>query len=334
MIKAPYSLPQLDILANNHFSVLMTKMEIYEKLDNGLNSLGRPLFLFIQQNLPEIITGRPHQLENLIPQLEALSKSVKNDYRSANLSATTREVNKWFNNLVFSVFNYDYDNGFTQRLGGQLVYTLSSILNLNSCLYCNAQFTFTVKEKGLKTRPQFDHFLNKSRHPYFALSFYNLIPSCYVCNANLKGSKPFSIHTHLHPYIDSIEQILKFRTNISSADFLLGKKDFEIGIVPNPNINADYQKRAENSIGVFAILQRYKFHKDYAGEIIKAAHVYTETTIKDIFLGYEFQGQSIFKSEAEIIQVVMGSFLQPEFHHKRILSKLSTDIANEFGLNI
>lgn len=52
-------------------------------------------------------------------------------------------------------------------------------------------YTKTVfDEEGEKiTRPTFDHWFAKDDHPLLALSFYNLIPSCNICNSSVKGKK-------------------------------------------------------------------------------------------------------------------------------------------------
>lgn len=35
-----------------------------------------------------------------------------------------------------------------------------------------------------------------------SLSFYNLIPSCTICNSSAKGDALFKFETHIHPYLN------------------------------------------------------------------------------------------------------------------------------------
>lgn len=81
--------------------------------------------------------------------------------------------------LLDKVFYYeDYDRWDA--------YGLAKKLNVNVCPYCNQLPTYTIGtslKKGV--RPEFDHFLDKVRFPYLALSIYNLVPSCHICNSNL-----------------------------------------------------------------------------------------------------------------------------------------------------
>ena len=78
-------------------------------------------------------------------------------------------------------------------------------LNINSCVYCNAQYTIVLDEvtdKGDNVTKknvalfQLDHFWPKSKYPFLCTTFYNLLPSCANCNLH-KGNKKgyFSLYT-------------------------------------------------------------------------------------------------------------------------------------------
>jgi len=92
--------------------------------------------------------------------------------------------------------------------------------------------------------------------------------------------------------------------------------------------------RAEKSIKDFAILDRYKFNKDYAAEIITKSHLYTGSAINRLMEGFNYQGKSVFSSEEEIVETLMGNYLRRGHQHKRVLSKLSMDICSEFGITL
>lgn len=59
-------------------------------------------------------------------------------------------------------------------------------LNLRVCPYCGDTYIYesarTQDGKIMIVKPQLDHFLPKSKYPFFAMSFSNLIPSCPSCN--------------------------------------------------------------------------------------------------------------------------------------------------------
>ena len=57
---------------------------------------------------------------------------------------------------------------------------LSKALGLIVCPYCNRSF---INNRGDRASGrQFDHFFSKDETPYFALSLYNLVPCCSICN--------------------------------------------------------------------------------------------------------------------------------------------------------
>jgi len=216
----------------------------------------------------------------------------------------------------------------------RLAYEHAMALGVNTCPYCNAQYTYTIKNSSSKSRPHFDHYILKSKHPYFALSFYNLAPSCYPCNSNLKGQKVSSVKTHLHPFLDDIEGIYEFRTNIKAVDFLVNNKDFTLELQPCNRLSKNQLKRAKKSLEVFAIQDRYRFHKDCAEEILRKAYFYGDSTLEELFLSYKVKGKSIFRNKNEVKELVIGNSLHKNRYHKRILSKISKDIAEEFGLEL
>lgn len=112
------------------------------------------------------------------------------------------------------VFNYN-------DLNSAIAYEVAKMKGRNTCTYCNRQYTFTIGQENSngvitsKTRPQFDHWFAHSHYPLLSLSFYNLIPSCPVCNSAAKGTSHYSLKTHIHPYItESAEPDFEFRAQL------------------------------------------------------------------------------------------------------------------------
>lgn len=86
-------------------------------------------------------------------------------------------------------------------------YKYCKAMDINVCVYCNAQLTHTVNKKGKNAiRPQIDHFYTKSRFPMFALSFYNMIPACPTCNS-IKWDKFCDLGEIYHPYVDDCSDL-------------------------------------------------------------------------------------------------------------------------------
>ncbi|WP_224994477.1 hypothetical protein, partial [Cesiribacter sp. SM1] len=178
------------------------------------------------------------------------------------------------------------------------------------------------------------HFGAEYPYPYFALSFYNLVPSCYVCNANLKGQKDFRPSTHIHPFVEGIEDTLHFKINIDKVDFLLGKRDFDISLEETISADSTKATRAKDSSEIFHILEQYAFHKVFAGEIILKAYVYTDTKIEELLLEYAPHGSPIFSSREEIKAMLFGDYLNENELHNRVLSKLTRNLTENIWKDI
>lgn len=230
------------------------------------------------------------------------------------LSQTEKEQFKYITNLYknFTTKKIEYD-----------AYDLAQSLNINVCPYCNRNYTFTIKNKHAKsTRPDFDHFYDKDTYPILALSFYNLIPSCMLCNSRLKGTTPFSLETHLHPYQESFNDYAKFKLNIESSSFYYDKNGFDIELKIS-------DKRAENIKEAFALEVLYKEHKDIVLELIQKAQIYNDSYIDELMQNYE---GTLFKNREDLLRLVTCGYVSDDDLHKRPLSKLIKDISQELGL--
>jgi hypothetical protein len=162
-------------------------------------------------NLKRIIVSRPHRFRSILNEIAALiplnffSNSV--DYETASVTP--------FGQIVKDVFNYKslYRNKSQCETNCQA-------LKLIYCPYCNETPVPVITSidglTGIQEQmalSQLDHFLPQSRHPYFALSFFNLIPGCASCNSQLKGEKDFSVQTHFNPFHNRLDDYYKFELN-------------------------------------------------------------------------------------------------------------------------
>lgn len=111
--------------------------------------------------------------------------------------------------LTNSLFNYTSfrDSRYCTNLFDKLGFSNAS------CPYCNDRKVEIIKRNNFRNTAYFDldHFYPKSQNPFFALSFYNLIPSCKFCNSTEKGNIAFNINTHIHPYYQSFDDFYEFK---------------------------------------------------------------------------------------------------------------------------
>ncbi len=50
------------------------------------------------------------------------------------------------------------------------------------CPYCGRDWVDMAEEDGHVSKPNIDHFLPKSKYPFLAMSYFNMIPACHTCN--------------------------------------------------------------------------------------------------------------------------------------------------------
>lgn len=337
MIKINKSLTELDGFAKNHYQLLLNapfliKDLLKNKYENPVNSEGEIFFKALHDHIEDIIIARPLDLESNRIKLLPLYENYMNSQLAGIVDAKLIKKKKIeIKDEVLKVFNYSKFTGYND---GDLAYSLARTLEVNVCLYCNRQYTFTLLTKSGKTRPQFDHFYDKATYPFFAVSFYNLIPSCSICNSSLKNTTEFTISDNIHPYIEGIENNLSFSINIEAVDFIEGNvSSYDIGLKDVDGVPAQTSTRCKNNLEIFKILDLYNMHKDYVNEIIKKAYYYNKSRVDELLnMKLGNSNDSLFKSKEEVYEFLLCNYIKEKDFTKRVLSKLTKDIAIELKL--
>ena len=213
--------------------------------------------------------------------------------------------------------------GYTRLRKLRLMYTLAMDLGVKTCLYCNNNYTLTIK-KSKKANLHFDHFYSKSEYPYLSLNFYNLIPCCAVCNT-AKSDKKFNFKDHIHPYFDSLSNKFNFTTEGDSIfDMILnGSKDLnkmKVVLVAKKGF-VEQIKQHDN---VFNLSEVFNEHSDIVYEIYAKQYIYTDEFKKLLFSNFRDQF-----SEEELERFLLGNYKLESEINKRPLSKLMQDIHKE-----
>jgi len=268
-----------------------------------------------------ILTASPQELQLFIENFEKKYGNL--------LDQVYKKINKkdyTYRNDLLKVFYYSNYKKWSP-------YRLAKEIAVNVCPYCNRSYTFllgTDIQKG--TRFEFDHFFDKANHPYLALSFYNLVPSCHICNSNLKGSNKFNLQDNMHPFIEGFSEDILFSISPRNINFINGKNTaYRVKFRKNSLSNWDNKKikAAFRNISTFRLSGLYNMHKDYINEIIRKSITYNEDYIKELFKKYE---GTLFNSEEEVRSMVLGNYIQEADFLKRPLAKLTRDIAKELRL--
>ncbi|MCD3276632.1 hypothetical protein [Clostridium botulinum] len=265
------------------------------------------------------------------------------------------EEYKKINEVLKYIFNYErLCEGVSIKENGNTFswdrHKLISKMGFSTCPYCNRQYITSYKNKNKenKTTADLDHFYSKGDYPFLALSLYNFIPSCQICNSRFKIAKDFYYEPHVYPYEDEFGEYFKFKTEFYTDDdierkentellkendrydisYLLGNSDnFKIEIKLH-DFKEDISSKIQNSIDTFHLEELYNFHKDYVRELIKKAIIYNESRIDELYTQYP----ELFSSRGEVVRMVASNYIDNNDLGKRPLAKLTKDICEELEL--
>lgn len=258
---------------------------------------------FISDNVKEILSAKPDRLLEL-----------HNEFQELLLN------NGLQNNIAFinKVFSYNYFIN-SKRYNA---YELAKVLNVNVCVYCNRQYTFTVQSNKLNIiRPQFDHFFSQEKYPLLSLSFYNLIPCCSLCNSSLKRTKVFELHTHFHPYLEGFNDVMRFSFKGNSIAAYEGLEDNYVVDVIFDETSAEVEKVKRNAED-FKLVQIYGKHTDQIREIVRKYHISGGDYIERLANMFNLS----LNDQEEMYILAFGNYSHPEKYELRPLSKFTHDI--------
>lgn len=283
--------------AENWLSVRILKKE---RKDSKLNQQFKNLFT--ENIISELISSKP----------DALCKLYKKLYK--DYTPPSKEKINSFNSQSTELFvKRGYKGWFLDK---KVNYWLAEALDIHTCTYCNREYIFVLKNaKGGKGMiPQFDHWFPKNRFPLFALSFYNLIPSCATCNG-IKSKIVMNLKQHFHPYLDA---------NISdSYKFSIWLKSIS---EPRVFLKADSEllPKSNNTLDALNLSMIYKEHSSRElRDLYDLRYKYSENYL-DVLLNKMFADLTI--TEREKYRLIFGTEIEVQEYHKRIMSKFKKDI--------
>ncbi|MFV0481289.1 MAG: hypothetical protein ACK5LP_04835 [Campylobacteraceae bacterium] len=302
-------------------------------------------------NLNNVLDNHYEKIISLV-RLEAITKINERQYVKDNLERIIKAEKEDFNTIADEVSSFNKkelslafvgskkkdktkkgsSNGYEKfaKKSSKIynAYDLAKKLNIHVCPYCNRNYIHTIKSIYDKSaRPQFDHFICKKEHPIFALSFFNLIPCCSVCNSSIKGQSKFSFETHIHPYFDDFNKIKKFTTSKPPL-MIYNIEEFEIEFKNGVAKDSD---RADNFIKDFALEALYNCHKDKVLELVDFSRAYNENSLENLVKEFA-KSTKIFKNTNDIKRLLLCHHIEDINIDKRPLNKLIKDISEELGL--
>ena len=251
---------------------------------------------------------------------EEFEKHIKCDLRTLLCSSFDKlskiKLPTGINDEIAKLF--DYQNKYQKHISD----IFKKHLEIHTCYYCNIDFInlFKTTNKNTKSGYTLDHILPKTEYPHLALSLYNIIPSCYICNSKLKKEQNIGKRVPTSNSFDFDERV-RFKTFMSNPHLIIeNEKDFEL------LLKEDFSDLYSKYIEVFELNGRYAHHKYKVLEMIQKRKAYPDSRIREL-------AQLTQKTEEEVKQDLFGNYLPDENElHKYSLSKLIKDISQEIGL--
>ncbi|UII78589.1 hypothetical protein [Flagellimonas sp. CMM7] len=280
------------------------------------------------QRIIDILTDEPSHLETHHNQLlEFLNNYSRAEWETffnykrivkRNRTDEQEELITKYQELASKIETiFKYKGGFERKTSPYSTYDLAENLDFQTCVYCNRIYTKTVRNPSKITRPEFDHWFPKGTYPLLALSFYNLIPSCHVCNSSVKGSTVMNLNNYIHPYVDK-------SINMSFSYRLKKYSKYEFQIIRPLNSKED------NTIKAFKLEEIYLAHEDEIKDLLKIKKLYSIDYI--IKLKKLINQVDKNTSTKEIYRLAFGTHINESDFHKRPLSKMKKDILKELNI--
>ncbi|MFF2589643.1 hypothetical protein ACFVSS_17460 [Peribacillus butanolivorans] len=297
-----------------------------KKLKNDQSAEEHRFLRFLRKIRYQILLGTPQQHQKIILHIHKnYSLQLRKDIKKGKTKHSKASV---LNNELKIVFNY---NMFIRADNTDVwcAYELLNKISIQVCPYCNRQYITTLYTERQKTRAQLDHFFDKATYPYLAISLYNLVPSCAVCNSSLKGQKKFFVNTHIHPYIDSFGDNYRFTFDLADNIESLITKTGKINIrFRSDTKDPNFERKAKNNIKVFLLEQLYNEHSTIVKETLQKHIWYSDEYAGSLLKSYP----GVFNNKDEVLRMVFNSELEEGDFNHRPFSKLITDIAKELQI--
>lgn len=246
--------------------------------------------------LKAILLASPERLESITKMID-----------KANMSSN-------FKDKITDAFNYNYHRK------NKLI-DFAKILNIKSCPYCNMHYTLYAEKKERNksdklAKFQFDHFYDKSTYPMLSMSFYNLIPSCGICNNSKSKAK---LALTFNPYYSNISKHFKFRLKDPTCLYS-GQQIADIIDIDIVTTDPSHKNELDDYIRTFNLITLYQRHGDIVQEIFDKAYEYPYYTNPDNF---KFLNNC---SSEYIKRLWMGTYIDEKDIHRRPMTKFMQDL--------
>ena len=210
------------------------------------------------------------------------------------------------------------------------------LMEIEVCPYCQRNYISSYEENNSKkTTADLDHFYPKSLYPFLALSLYNFIPSCQICNSRFKGNK--DTRDSIYPYEEGFDELgVKFKTSKEVISEILGERysDFYVKIDYENLKNKEDGEKVKNSIENLGLDRVYKkSHNQYIQNLLYNIEKYPENYLENCVEMFESNVDKKKQLEEYFKDIVKEPY-RKRIENGEPLAKLTKDILEEFNIKI
>lgn len=265
------------------------------------------------------------------------------------------------------LFKYSQLSRITKNNPEKISYWLQRQLQVPVCPFCNRIYTTTLFRENI--RPAFDHFFPRSEYPYLAVSLFNLIPICDICNkAKSDHAEIYRKKQIIYPYDESFDDNMDEGNTVHASFRVLPNEDEPLnvlrgqseaftlqfqptndkgeviegshcGMLASVDVrerfsmkDSVYWNRVINSIELLKLEALYDTHKNEIMRILRNHYIYNREAIMSILrslLQSEYSTASEASLTLEAQNMLYFANLDPEDWGITPLNKLKADILKQ-----
>ncbi|MBK24700.1 MAG: hypothetical protein CME70_11950 [Halobacteriovorax sp.] len=182
-------------------------------------------------------------------------------------------------------------------------------VGIRVCPYCNRNFVFNASSRNRTC--ELDHFFNKDEFPFFALSFFNLVPSCGLCN-RYKSTREIDIS----PYDNNVDWTSHYKFNLEiKKSTILSVNDFDFRLEV-------LSKEFSLNANCFRLEELYECHKEEVLELLNRKQIFCKSQIDEIREKYK----GLIPSRKQANKIIFGHGIDKKNLQKTPLCKMLSDI--------
>ena len=208
-------------------------------------------------------------------------------------------------------------------------------VNADVCPYCNRTFIKHVSRKkndkdggeiDVEIKAQLDHFYDKDKYPYLAVSRYNLVPCCPTCNGiGGKYIDDVAKTGIVNPFALKDAKGMKFKIDVGDSGLMaMSKLEKDIKIL----IDYPVGSAMDANVNTFNLQMLYDCHKDYAAELYKI-HLFRQTQAYRDFVKELIDNPNSGIYEEDVYRIMTGTYEDERDFCKRPLAKFINDILED-----